>query len=382
MLEAFETQLAPIIPQPIFTPGPDLKNEHSRGVYDLVGAERYSAAKLKAWAKTHKAHERAYQMCDAIHKVVGEAWRANGNPVYAADVAFVQYCHETGFGHYGGDSRPHNPAGIKKARASGDTPADFEVPATPYEGARMLINHMSVYIGGKPYGTPHGRYNDIKPIRWNSARTVDQLTGTWAMDPGYATKMRKYLAELEGVTPEDDLVALTKQAMELGMQLLGISYSSGWKAGTWPDGPSLYARCNPKVHTVQYIREHEIICSAYINVIRAHVAGLPALGRNQGDPWPGGTAAVGRTLAKMKGARRYKPGEIVPYGSLLHAPYLGEALHLQGHECLSLGNGKVLEARPPFSSSNRTALEVHRTLLSIAGQGITDVIPPSLWLRL
>ncbi len=83
----------------------------------------------------------------------------------------------------------------------------------------------------------------------------------------------------------------------------------------------------------------------------------------------------------MKGSRPYKPGEIVPAGDLLHADYLGLALRLQGHEMISTGDGKVLEARLPSVSDNRSALEVHQYLVRTTGQGISRVIPFDVWTR-
>jgi hypothetical protein len=61
---------------------------------------------------------------------------------------------ETGYGRYGGDSQPWNMAGIKKGGVVvGDTPQDFEVPATAYAGVRMHVNHMAAYTGKRPIGT-------------------------------------------------------------------------------------------------------------------------------------------------------------------------------------------------------------------------------------
>ncbi len=174
---------------------------------------------------------------------------------------------------------------------------------------------------------------------------------------------------------------LAEEAIELGTKLLGTPYGGGWKDGTWPEGPSLYARCDPKVHTVSFAKSHEIICSAFVNFLRAHVAGLPAVGRAQGDGWPGGTAAFWRTFGRMKGSKPYPPVENTPRGWLVYSPYLGPSLAMQGHVGIALGNGKVLEARVPTLSNNRTENEGHRALIAGGGQGYTTIIPPSIWLR-
>jgi flagellum-specific peptidoglycan hydrolase FlgJ len=45
-------------------------------------------------------------------------------------VLIAQAVLETGYGRYGGDSKPWNMAGIKKGDAVGDEPKDFEVPTS------------------------------------------------------------------------------------------------------------------------------------------------------------------------------------------------------------------------------------------------------------
>lgn len=177
---------------------------------------------------------------------------------------------------------------------------------------------------------------------------------------------------------------LVERAVAFGRRLLGTPYGNGWAAGTWPDGPSLYARCDPKVHTVEFIRANAMICSAFVNVIRAHVAGLPAVGRNQGDAWPGGTAAIGRTFARMSGARPYPPVANTPRGWLVFSPYLGPEFvpFRQGHVGIALGDGKVLEARVPATSEDRTEDQGHQWLLTNGGGlGYTTIIPPEVWLK-
>ncbi len=184
-------------------------------------------------------------------------------------------------------------------------------------------------------------------------------------------------APKEEATP----LQLAEEAIELGTKLLGTPYGSGWKDGTWPEGPSLYARCDPEKHTVEFAKGNPMICSAFINFLRAHVAGLPAVGRAQGDAFPGGTAAFYRTFGRMRGAKPYPPVENTPRGWLVYSPFLGPSLPMQGHVGIALGDGKVLEARVPTLSNNRTEDEGHRALIAGGGQGYTTIIPPSIWLR-
>jgi hypothetical protein len=181
---------------------------------------------------------------------------------------------------------------------------------------------------------------------------------------------------------EQDAIRRAKKAANWGKEhLLGIEYGHGWKPGTWPPGPPLYSRCNPKKHTLRYIRNHEMICTGLINVVRAHVLDLPAIGRAQDDPAPGGTAAIGRKWARMKGSRPFSPHHEVPDFWVLYSPFQGNDLKLQGHVGIKLPGNRVLEGRVPHSSANRHVNEVHQHMINICGTGWTVAISPEIWTR-
>lgn len=176
---------------------------------------------------------------------------------------------------------------------------------------------------------------------------------------------------------------LAEEAIEFGLKLIGAPYGTGWEEGTWPALSPLYSKIGRHDSPAWY-REREIICSALINVLRFEVAGLPAVGRKQGDDWPGGTAAIGRHLAFADGSKPYPPVENTPRGWLVYSPYISASFNpfRQGHVGIALGNGYVLEARVPLLTKNRTENEGHRWLVTNGGgKGYQRIIPPSLWLR-
>ena len=110
-------------------------------------------------------------------------------------------CLETGFGTYRGAARHYNPAGIKKAGATGDAPEDFEVPPNADEGARMLVNHWIavLQLPDEPIGIPHECYYVARKVYASKPliRHISQLgNGNWATDPQYAAKLRGLLDEL------------------------------------------------------------------------------------------------------------------------------------------------------------------------------------------
>lgn len=206
-----------------------------------------------------------------------------------------------------------------------------------------------------------------------------------------AKKEREWAARLTKATdtpeeesmPEDRYLEaprdLADRAIEFGRKMVGARYGTGWNAGTWPALSPLYARIG-KHDSPAWYRERECICSGLVNVVRFEVAGLPAVGRKQGDDWPGGTAAIGRHLAFAEGSKPYPPVENTPRGWLVWSPYIGERLELQGHVGIALGNGKVLEARVPTLSANRTENDGSVALQRGGAKPYTRVIPPSVWM--
>ena len=180
--------------------------------------------------------------------------------------------------------------------------------------------------------------------------------------------------------PADDLSRDVEEAIEFGRQIVGAPYGTGWEEGTWPALSPLYAKIGSH-DPPSYYRSRYIVCSGLINVLRYEIAGLPAIGRAQGDAYPGGTAAIGRTLAKMPGCKPYPPVANTPRGWLVFSPYLGSRLALQGHVGVALGDGRVLEARVPNASENRTENDGCRALVAGGGKPYTTIIPPEIWLR-
>lgn len=204
------------------------------GVYRMAAADQYSVK------VSRQAKGRRYVVADAV-KIVKAAARARrkpdqilGRPLHsrtsaekyarsvggtqyimktipyyyklapkvgiAPDVLLAQAILETGRGHYGGDSKPWNMAGIKKGGNVGDEPRDFERPATAREGVRMHVNHMAAYTGKKPLGTPHDRFHDARAAQKSRGwwvRKISQLGGgVWATDTTYSGKIRRILDDM------------------------------------------------------------------------------------------------------------------------------------------------------------------------------------------
>lgn len=159
----------------------------------ILGAPRYSQAQVTRYARSKGSTRFILETIPYYYKLAPKVG-------IAPDVLVAQAMVETGYGRYGGDSKPWNMAGIKKGGNVGDAPKDFERPATAKEGVRMHINHMAAYTGRPTIGKPHDRYYDARAAQQNRGywvRRIHQLgNGVWATDPSYSQKIRSILDDM------------------------------------------------------------------------------------------------------------------------------------------------------------------------------------------
>ncbi len=169
---------------------PAFEASRVRGPDRMLGDPIYGRAKVERYARSVGCTRHIMRTIPLYYRL---APRRNIRP----EVLVAQAILETGKGHYRGDSKPWNMAGIKKGGAVGDRPRDFEVPKTPRAGVRMHVNHMAAYTGKRPIGRPHDRYHDARAAQKGRGwwvRRVSQLGGgVWATDPHYAGKIRRIL---------------------------------------------------------------------------------------------------------------------------------------------------------------------------------------------
>ena len=160
----------------------------------IVGESTVSLEQAKAWAKTRNAEQRFIDIADIY-------WKYGELTGIRPEILYAQAAKETGFGKYGGNVLPeqNNWAGIKTAKATGDTTYDHESFATPDDGVRAHFNHISAYIGKEPVGEPHGRYYNVKSIAWaGSVQYLEELGGKWCPDLYYGYSINyKYLKPME-----------------------------------------------------------------------------------------------------------------------------------------------------------------------------------------
>lgn len=159
-----------------------------------------------------------------------------------------------------------------------------------------------------------------------------------------------------------------------------VPYGSGWDPNTWPAGAPLYSRYDPEVHDIQYILDHDCICSGFTNLLRGHLK-LQAPGRKEGDHFPGGTAAYERTYAEIPGVERYSAFKHYPRGTLYIAPFQANLLRLQGHVAVELGDNRIAQSRVAAGVDyQRTRQQCSRDMVAAGGADFRYAVPPNIWL--
>lgn len=126
----------------------------------------------------------------------------------SSEVAYVQACKETGFGHFGRavTREHHNPCGLKihdpKGLADNDPNAHQRFPSWQV-GVTAHLDHLALYAGAAGYP----RRTDVMAGNWTpdprhfasvyaKARTVEELGGKWAPSPSYGVEIATLVTEL------------------------------------------------------------------------------------------------------------------------------------------------------------------------------------------
>lgn len=160
----------------------------------------------QAWAIGRGAHKRFVDAAEH-YWTYGELMGINPEILYA------QAAKETNYGRYTGQVKQemNNWAGIKILEPIGDNTYDHEIFETPEEGVRAHFNHMGIYCGISPIGTPHARWHKTSTASWaGSIKYVEDLGGKWAPNPDYGISIiRDYLNKIYATkTPqEEDILA-------------------------------------------------------------------------------------------------------------------------------------------------------------------------------
>lgn len=152
-----------------------------------------TATQLARFFKKNNKHVNYYKIKKFAQLYIDEAAMEKIN----SDVAFAQMCLETGYLTFGNLVTPdmHNYCGL--GSTGKDNPG--ERFATPQLGVRAHIQHLQAYATteDKPLNNElvDPRYNWVHKTKY--IETIDQLAGTWAMDPDYGIKLERILTRME-----------------------------------------------------------------------------------------------------------------------------------------------------------------------------------------
>ena len=221
--------------------GLELKNNSSEpstpSVQDkpILGSATATLQQSRDWAESVGATQEFIDLADMYYEY---APKVGVNPV----VAYAQSALETGYGKFGGAVQPsyHNPCGLKKSDASGDTPNDFAIFADWYTGVTAHCDHLALYAGAE--GFPKSDTPDTRHFAYllGRAATVNGLSGTWAADSSYASKILNLISQIEAMPVQESSVTLNTNAIAInqGASATLIATSDPEGTVTWTSSDS------------------------------------------------------------------------------------------------------------------------------------------------
>jgi N-acetyl-anhydromuramyl-L-alanine amidase AmpD len=203
----------------------------------LLGPSPVSMAQVRAWASRRHATNPA-----GLHDYLRETWRLSAvkhprdtlNAVtFNHGVLAAQSGEETA-GWTSEDWRHNNPAGI----AHDDDKAEGARFASPIEGARAQIIHMSAYVlGTLGARDPFRIYLPLDPtygrvFAAGYAGSIQLLSGLgngkWATDPDYAAKIAAVLAEMEAMPVEHKPPPVPTDVKKLLPPIVWVDGCANW----------------------------------------------------------------------------------------------------------------------------------------------------------
>lgn len=158
----------------------------------ILGPSSSSPAAARAWAADRGAPGWYVDLADLYWSVFAELG-------VRPEVGWAQAAHETGLGRFGrAVTRAHNNYCGLKVRVPGadDDPESHARFPTPRAGIEAHRDHLALYAGhpGAPFEVTH----DPRHFEWlhGRARTVEDLSGSWAPSSTYAKAILRNLQEM------------------------------------------------------------------------------------------------------------------------------------------------------------------------------------------
>lgn len=193
----------------------------------ILSPQSATVQQCEEWARGRGATETFVSLASIYFKVATER---GVNPV----MAYAQAAVETGYGKFGGavPESYHNPCGLKKNGASGDTSDCFEEFPDWETGITAQCDHLALYAGASGYpksDTPDPRHYSYL---LGKVSTVMGLAGTWAADTKYSNTILSLMNDIEGIVVIEPTVALNATAITINQEASATLIASSSPEGT------------------------------------------------------------------------------------------------------------------------------------------------------
>ncbi|MGP1411487.1 MAG: N-acetylmuramoyl-L-alanine amidase [Peptoanaerobacter stomatis] len=176
------------------------KNETN--ITKILSEPTVNIEQMKAWAKSKNNNKEFIGLAELYYKLSVER---GINPA----VSYSQFAHETGFLYKiksaaGLNASYHNPCGLKVAQGGGDYDKNAHMKfATWQDGISAHLDHLALYAGAKGYPRENTLDPRHFPYLFDSATTVEELSGKWAPSKDYGNKVKVYIKEMESIRAMD-----------------------------------------------------------------------------------------------------------------------------------------------------------------------------------
>lgn len=160
---------------------------------NIISSTKITVEEAKAWA-TKKGATNTFVNLASLY---WNNYKDHGNINPA--IAYVQAALETGYGKFNGviDESYKNPCGMKGSNGGGNTdPNAHQKFASWQEGVQAHLDHLALYAGASGY--PRKETTDPRHFSYifGKAKTVQELSSTWASNSNYGNTIMKLYNEL------------------------------------------------------------------------------------------------------------------------------------------------------------------------------------------
>ena len=178
-------------------------NQISKQLKDrsIISSPTASVEQMQKWARAKGATDTFISLAPKYMKLYSS--HGGINPI----VAYAQSALETGYGHFGGiiNESYKNPCGMKTKDGGSDKDPNAHQRFNSWEdGVSAHLDHLALYAGASGY--PRSETKDPRHFSFifGKAGSILGLTGSWATDANYGTKVLNLTREIESTDKDSN----------------------------------------------------------------------------------------------------------------------------------------------------------------------------------